>query len=395
MTKWKFVLCRSTDLIDIAELTQARQRQLNMSLNNPGSLSFTIPLDDEFGQLIYPIEYAIKAYRVGTTGTRLIWSGYVNTIDENVTENKMTVNCVGWIERLNHFIVHRDDLQFTDWDDAEIVHRLIQAANNRIGSGKIEHDSGVTSTRYPDGTEFRWPAGSTPNTPTLLKSGWPGVPNEGPGGDTAYVEARRSVRYVKYQTNIGQAIKQLTEVENGLDIWVDPATRIVYMYRKKCRVLPEIVFGFGAGPNNLLNYSRQLDGSVLTNYMYVSGGAGSIPQAAIDEDSQDIYGPFEDTASISDRGGIEANDVLRYYAGAEVIFRSRPRVIHSITPFGFSPENSVPEPFVEYDIGDQVTFMAIHEPRIRTVQQVRIFGMSISIDEEDNERINSLQIYAQ
>jgi hypothetical protein len=395
MTTWKFVLCRSNDLANIAELTQARNRQITLTHNRPGSAGFTIPLDDEFGQTIYPLEYAIKAYRRGTTGTRLIWSGYVNTIDEDVSNNRMTVNCVGWLERLNHSLM-RQDLTYSDTDDSVIAAQLLQNATILYGrGGAAEFTAGVTSTVAWDGVTIRWPAGSSPNTPVFIKSGYPALPNEGVGGATAYVEARRSIRYSKYQTNIGQAIQQLTDIENGLDIWIDPATRTMNFYRKKRKILPNIVFGFQWGPENIAQYNRQLDGSSIVNYMLVTGGAATIPKYQVDGTSMSLYGPFDEMTSLSDITGLNANQILQYYASAEVAVRAYPREMHSITPFSFTPENSVPEPFVDYDLGDQVAFIARNGSRVRVNQQVRIFGISLSIDEEDNERLGQLQIYPQ
>ena len=64
-----------------------------------------------------------------------------------------------------------------------------------------------------------------------------------------------------------------------------------------------------------------------------------------------------------------------------------------MTPFNWFPESSVPEPFVEYDLGDQVRFVAKHAARVNVNQQVRIFGISVSIDEEGNEKMGQVQLY--
>ena len=80
---WKFMLARSRDLLNLGELTQARDRQLQLVLDRSGSLSFNIPMSDVLGSQIYPIEYAVKAYRSGSRGLKLVWSGYVNTVEED------------------------------------------------------------------------------------------------------------------------------------------------------------------------------------------------------------------------------------------------------------------------------------------------------------------------
>lgn len=510
---WKFILARSLDLSNIGELTQARGRQLQLVLNRAGSLSFTIPMDDELGSQIQPVTHAVKAYRLGSTGTQLVWSGFVNTIDEDVSNNRMTVNCVGWLDRLSKRVL-RSQAQFTAADDGAMIRELLVHGNavsggehpsainsatpyervapswnsalsaTRLGAGVLTGASvttdarlfffdtnasggtvqiayaatsgtfltlldstGVAPTQSNTGSLLtvtvqpskryyvslvstsqgtvtmtlsgpvdapssllRWPSGSSPNTPTWLT--WGGtLPNEGVGGVTAYTDlttitvtqpdgstttAARNGTYPPWQTNILSTIQQLTEIENGCDVSVDPATRALYVYRKRRRVLSSVVLGWRFGPENVAQFNRQLDGSALANFGLATGSATVAGQFADDRamptpySSQLAYGPLEEVYSLSD---VDQAKTLGAYAAAEILLKYIPRQMYSITPFNWTPDNSVPEPFVDYRIGDQVTFVARQLPRVAINQQVRIFGISVAIDEESNEKLGQLQIY--
>ena len=105
---WKFILVNSNNLSHIGELSQARDKKLEIVLNKPGAASFTYPMDADYAGLIYPFKTGIKAMRWNRVASQVakqavwdcMWSGYVLPIDESVTDNRMSVSCVGWLQRL-------------------------------------------------------------------------------------------------------------------------------------------------------------------------------------------------------------------------------------------------------------------------------------------------------
>ena len=101
-------------------------------------------------------------------------------------------------------------------------------------------------------------------------------------------------------------------------------------------------------------------------------------------------GIVEEVANLSDA---KNSDILQYYAAGEVAVRSSPRKTYSITPFPYFTNGRVPEPFVDYDIGDIVTLSAKWGKRINIEgEPLRVFGMSFNIDEEGNERPGPLEL---
>jgi hypothetical protein len=372
-------------MLPLGELTQARSRQISVGLNRSGSASFTIPMNDDLGQMIYPHIHGMIAYRIGSTGVKMIWSGYVNTIDEDIANNKMTVNCVGWQDRLAKRFPHQN-LTYANQDDAVIIQNLLGEANGQLSG---EYVASTTSIVMADGITLSWPSGSSPNVSTFMKYGGT-LPNEGVGGSTAYTTTSRSATFTKYQTSILQAIQQITEIENACDMWVHPASRQIYIFRKRRTIRTSVIFGFQWGPSNVAAFGRQIDGSTTDNMHIVVGAVGTTPAYQSNVPSQSQYGPLEEFSTLSD---VTVNSTLQAYASAEVAVKAQPRQLMSLQPFNWTLDGSVPEPFVDYDIGDQVVLVANAPPRIAINQQVRIFGMSFSIDEEDNEKIGPLQIY--
>lgn len=371
VARYKFILASAVDLSNIGELTQARSRTFEVKLNSPGNASFTVPMNDELSANIWPLSSALKIYRTGSTGQKLVWSGYVNTIDEDATNNHMQINCVGWQERLSKRFL-RQRLIYANVDDGDLVMNLLAQAN---------------TSPFPDAYAPTVPAGSNPNNSTWLA--WGGkLPNEGAGGATAYTTALRNRTYELYQS-IGQSINELVGIENGCDVWVDPATRMLYVYRKRRRILTNTVFGFGWGPNNIQQFNRTLDGSTVTNYYLATGRTGVTGQYQHDAASQGSYNLIEEMQNLAD---VSDTNILNAYAGGEILMRAQPRQIFNVTPFPYSTDKGVPEPFVDYDVGDQARLVAKKMPRLNVDQQVRVFGIQVGVDEEGNERLGALQL---
>lgn len=387
MARWKFILAESNSFEKLGELTQARNKSLSLMLNKPGTASFTLPMSDEMAYYITPFSTCIQAYRESDNGnTQLVWSGYVGPIEEDVSGNTMNVSCYGWLQRLERrFLRTTWDIPFT----RNMAGQVITGTDD--GAIVLEWLTRMNATLAPDGYAVPIPLGANPATPTLMQVGTT-LPNEGSGGSTPYTQALRGKSYQKFQ-NALQAITEMTDLENGCDIEVTPDTRTLNVYRKRMRDLPNVVFGYKWGPNNLAQFGRQIDPSIVINYELATGKPSVVGQYADDAgvgSSQESYGLLEEMTSLSDVGEAAT---LSVYAAAEVHFRKHPRVIYAMTPFPFTENGRVPEPFVDYRLGDKVVFSALHKPRIDIRnQRVRVFGMGISIDENGTERVSSLQL---
>lgn len=380
----------------IGELTDASSKSLALAHNSPGAASWSYPMSAQYSSRITPFSTCISAERynwraslalnlAGTPGQvwDWIWSGFVLPIDEDWTADLMKISCVGWAQRLAMRMIRRDKT-YTTSDDAPIFQDLLAEMN-------------LANIPYQDGSTYPVPtvAGSAnQNTPTWM--GWGGtLPNEGAGGATAYVaRAGLTMTKTKYQMVL-PIWDELTNLENGCDWWVDPKTRLVYVYRKKCTVRNTVV-AFKWGPNNIAQFGRNIAADQKTNCHITTGQSTVAPGIADNKADQAVNGLIDGLTQLSD---VSDTSILIANSGAEIILRQNGKITYGITPFGYVGDinkvpNSVPEPFVDYDpVWDELKLQAIHKYRGDiSMGTVRCFGCQVNIDEQNNEELGQLQV---
>lgn len=201
--------------------------------------------------------------------------------------------------------------------------------------------------------------------------------------------ATRTRTYKKYD-NVGRAIQELSDIENGFDWTINPLTKVFDMHASYGSTKAGVHFGYRSGPDNLASVGRTIDGSSLANYVVATGKYGS--GVVSDGTSISTYGLREDVVSIGDFASSDYSTTLLAVAGAELLFRKDPRQIFSVTPKPHVDDGSVPEPYVDYWLGDTVYLSANVGRLYIQGQAVRIFGISISIDENGTERVGDLRL---
>jgi hypothetical protein len=347
---FRWVLANSSDLSRLGELTQGRSRTLTVGLNRPGSASVTLPLDYRLSDAAAVLETCLLVYY----RDRIVWSGPVWTIEEAVPEDRVTLNAVGWFEILNHRYVRE---------------RLTWGASGtspqKVDAGQIAQEL-VTHAAAGDldiGAPFYISNGTTESTQGRIATAEP-------------------------LSVIGNQIQQFSNVESGYDWHIDPLTRDFNIYRLKGQNLSDnIAFAYGTGVNNIQSFNRQIDGSQLTNKIYVTGKTGGIN--ARDDESRLRFGTMESAESLSDESRV---DTLNGYANAEIAYRKNPRQTFSLTPMAATGNARVPRLFVDYDVGDTIKFTA-RKGRIQVLdQRIRVFGASFTVDDQGIERVSNLQV---
>jgi hypothetical protein len=404
---WRFQLVNSKDMSRVGPLKAAKGRKVGCILNKHQTIDFTYPLDGEFAASIIPYQTGVIAQRFnwrstlalnqgGTPGT--VWdsiaSGYVLPINEDAGGGRMTVSCIGWTGRLEKRLIRNLNMFWSATDDAIVIRNILQHVNGLTGNEALhEQVGGTTSYTFVnppgDGTIIRWPSGSSPNVPTWVA--WGGTqPNEGVGGATAYVVANRNFKVDRY-AYAWPYIQNLINIENGCDIHLNPITRDLTAHRRYRRVKDDVIIAFNTKARNASGFTRQDDADQIVNYFLAQGEVGVTPQFVTDTASQDLIGPVEEVAQLA---GINDAAVLLAYAGAEILVRKNGVVTYGVTPFTYTPQGSVPEPFVDYREGDQIRVSAKFLPRINVVSQaVRVFGIVANIDDDTgNEQIQQLQL---
>lgn len=397
---WKFILVNSNDLSAIGQLNQARGKSLSLSLNKPGSLTFTYPFSADHAEDIEVISTGVMAYRQNskTLEYKLIWSGYINEITDNASDESMTVSVVGWFERLNKRIAKADVLYTSQLDKDVILGTNLVTPSTTSGitcsSGIIHLANQTQSTSYytiPSGSypsgayPLQIVSGSNPNTLTWIR---PGTYDDSTTLSTGAPTAKNIK--ISQDESFGETITKLTEFENGPDIEVDPETRELNVYLKKGNV-KSIYFAYNWGPSNIKEFSKRTDLSIFANNLVGRSNGVAPVMLATASGSLSKYGIFENVINLNQNAANQK--ALEFFTAAEYLFTSEPLISYSITPYPYTTGSAVPEPFVDYDIGDQVKFRAIKAPRIDESGSFRIFGMSVSIGDDGNETIGELQIY--
>lgn len=370
-TKWKLYLALSPYINigatksppAIAELVYAKDISIDLIHNRPGALRFSTQLDDDRAGLIVPVNTCIVAVRDGIVR----WSGPVWTVDQDIASGRVQVGAVGWLDLLERRKIRVIMSRTAETDDVR-TQAIFSALSAQV-------DTGNNTIPMP-----------------LTYGGHVGVTRD------------RSAQIFQRGDPIGSIINQLISIEGGYDIRVNPTTRVLTTHRSIVvgSVLgygvnrPDVLFSYGLGSDNLQGITQQADASTLANVINAVGPGGLVVQTD-DYSSISAYGAFEDDFSMTDAGISE--DTLRAGAVAEVFFRKQPRVTWQIVPFPWTSGGNVPRLFDDYDVGDVVRLAARRSwltiPAnldVGGTQSVRIYGASISIDENGNERISSLQL---
>lgn len=340
--KWKLILANSADLSTVADLTsQAKSKQLQLALNKSGSVSFSIPITSNIADEILPVNKCVIVYK----NDILVWSGPIWTVEEGLPENSISVNAVGWFE----FLMKRYTLEQevfpagSNWGD--IAFGFLQIAND-------QQDTYITE-------------GSNDST------------NE-------FTTERKYERFV----SIGQEISNLSELESGFDFEVDPETRELNIYAQQMVDQENLLFGYNFGPNNVKSVKRTNSAEEMANDIYAIGAF--LTAHSEDEDYQELYRMFTRVDSLSD---VADQVVLAAYVNAEVEVNKGPRILIRFTPFP-AGESNVPSLFEDYNLGDKVYLTAKYGNIQIENQAIRVFGLSVSIDENGNESVSEIQTTA-
>jgi hypothetical protein len=138
-----------------------------------------------------------------------------------------------------------------------------------------------------------------------------------------------------------------------------------------------VFFEYGMGLNNCNAYSRTRSMQSLATRVYALGGGGSFVAEAYDSGAETIR-RVERQLTYQD---ITTPSMVDALAAAHVTFRSRPRRVVRFTP----TVNTGPQFGEDWRIGDFVTARAQVSDVVDVNGRCRIWGASISIDENGNE----------
>lgn len=346
---YRFDLVRSSDLSSVIALTPvAVSRQLNLVFNKPGTLSLTIPIDSDQASALAMRATGAIVYRRDTP----IWSGALTSIVDDAAAGTTALVFTGWREELDHRYVRTSEvssLSFTNVVGGSIISTLLSTVNAQTDTASTVRPTHLVM-------------GSVSDTQTRTRS-------------------------YKAGDNYGQLVRELIEIENGLDVRVDPLARTISTFAPTAfNDHADVHFAYGKTPNNLDNVVVTRDGTQLFNRENVTTSGGFVVSvddpAAIDAASVMLA----DMLSLSD---VSSPTIAGAYANAELVYHRYGIVTYSLTPASLG---DVLRPFDDFELGDKVYFSADRGRLQIDRQAVRVFSLNIVIDDNGNEIIGELGV---
>lgn len=183
---------------------------------------------------------------------------------------------------------------------------------------------------------------------------------------------------------VGEAIVQLTEVEDGFFFTIDPDESVpgVYgLYRVKYPTSgsdrsASVRFEYGEGTQaNIADYAI----STLLPVNRITATGQQLTSSAEDVASQNQYGMYEQEKAFS---SVTLQATLDEHAAAEL--RPAPIEVFSVTP---NPES--PLLYEDFDVGDLVG-LTIRHGRINRTISARVTEATVNVDDNSDERLSGL-----
>lgn len=361
------------------------ERKVTFKLNQPTTAELTIPLDTEAGRYI-----ATNAEATGGWGYVLVYyKGALKSVLETVStdvgprtgEGLASVALV-----CTESAFQRLDTQSIDWVQPFQFPTATREAGLAVTETPFITPPGATNlTGMEKGT-----VGTTATiAPSTFESGMTklallqALAFRGSGFDFWFTPKNGAFDPTTAYTSGSKTFPRRAAVHGVLNI-----ASIRGALRANARM------EFGSGTNNFLSsYSwKRLGGDHLANTFYVPPSGGSADNAAGTVSAAEPVVVGYSTVIGHDRARLITSDfddkALRTaLAQAHVDYRKRPRRILSITPQPRFPGSPVPEPLVDYDVGD-ILPTTIKDAGVDIVSgNVRVYGLNFTIDRDGKETL--------
>jgi hypothetical protein len=355
--RWSFWLVSISDMRNIAPLssssgTPSGMRLRGLGRNMTGRFEASLPMRSEAAILAQPHSTAIRADRLPAAGGGAVtrWSGFVQSINTDLSSERTTITAIGWFEELNNRLIRMDEaasgrLNFVDEIGGEIARELLRMANEQ-----------TDSDLNPRPTHLRM--GSRTDT------------------------QRRTISF-QHGTTYGAAIDGLSQIENGFDWTVDPLQRTLDICGpdEYEQVDAHLVHGINC------SVSVSEDGARRRNRITITG-AGGIVESVDDPEAIAAAGGqiIDEQANLS---SIADSSILQAYGVAEIAFLANAPIILSVRPRSLG---NVPRLYDDFNYGDQM-FLTARGGRVNLDRQpVRPFSVDMSFSEQGDEIIDEMTV---
>jgi hypothetical protein len=347
---WSASLARTSNMEPIDSLPYAFS--FTPIFNRPGSFSMGMPLDDDIAYQVVKHSTCVVCERNEATK----WSGSIVNVVKDPASMTLTMTAVGWLDGLNQRYLWAEDeplTSFVNVPSGAIITALIEIVNSHRNS-----------------------AGSLMPTPFRTFS---------------VNDTQLRTRTYKRGQSVGQAIQELVDIENGVDVYVNPSTRAITTQPPTAfadRV--NVLFGYGSEPHNLANAPQTDDGSSTAEYITTVGANG----VAVAADAPDLivaHGGFvrEDWVALSD---VNDPGIIGAYGNSELVYRGNGQVTYDLKPLSYG---DVPRLYDDFELGDKVYLSVSAGAQQVERQALRVFSVGIEVDANGNEVVNQIVVTPQ
>lgn len=348
LPQWTIGLMNADTFAKYGEFTQYSGASYTKRLNNAGSCAVSLSLDDPISTYVQPLSTAIYFERNG----RMVWSGPIIIREDSLPDRRVTIQAVGYFDRLLKRMFREFTTSFVGSDAGAIAQALVAIANEQRDTKIIVKSVEPTQTR--DRTYRRF-------------------------------------------ASIGEAIVELSQVENGFDFEVvnnemTIASKLGYNRGLNSIVSP-CVFAYQTAQNNIASFTRRDDASSLVNRF--NAICSSSIEVVADEGSINSYNLIEAT---QDLGQVNSN-IARAYAAAEIAVRGLPIETYDVSLVSVDEDNRCPrfdgnvlDDVHFFGLGDTVRLL-IEDTKLPAVDvDLRVFAATLSLDANGNEKTTSIQL---
>lgn len=345
----------SLELVDsdsfksIDGLKGASSRVFKPVFNEPGSLSFDVDIYSPAARLARKRKTGVIFFR----NNEPIWSGGITSIIKSGKAGRVAMVATGWLEELDHRFVRKAEEATLTFASPVIAGEIIQTALETCNA-QTDSDGVVRPVRLSFGE-----ASDTQTRTNAYKQG----------------------------TSFGSIVRELIEIENGVDISVDPLTKQLSTRSASAfSDLAGVQFGFGMDPHNLDDLVENDDGGSIRNRESVVGPSGLV-YVADDADAIEAAGVMlEEWLSLSN---VVDPNVITAYANAELVYKRYGTTTYTLTPKSLG---DVPRPYDDFQWGDKARLSADKGALQLDNQAVRLFSATLTYDDNGNEVMSDLTV---
>lgn len=333
------------------EITNFSSFNFFRGLSKVATVGFTVRLDNALVDRLSACDGNIKVYRNGA----LIFHGPIVSAEEQAEKDTQTlaVTCADPAWYLGHRVAGKSPtgtITSTATSRATIAKTMIDAAN-------IDNETGIDTTTY------------------TFSAGSAITHKYGP-----YVLALPVLQELSSALDgFDWIVNPIQNWAGGSLGWTTVKLGAINMQTVLGSSKPNAVFEYGVGTrSNVLSYGLTTTRDQQANWVYHFNSNDSSLYTGFDIPSKNTWGLMEDVAA----GDFTDTTYRQSLVNEHVRVRKNPRTLVRMTPH-IDPgvTGRIPQPMVDYDVGDTITARFVHDGRVRFAGFLRVFGIRTSLED--------------